>query len=386
MRKGKLIIAGAILFAFMMLPVLSFAADVGDLSQQKIGNITVMASKPHINSYIFYDNAAPAANLTNTAIDVKNVTYGFGMHISNQLGIAELTVLNIYMWYDFGDDLNAYGANPGAYWNFLLQYDFATQTVSVMEGEVYLESVDPEIEANVLAGSLDLDILFHMTGFTRWAPGDGTNDLPPAGSSKDTTAFNDADSWNFHLELFDAYGNSDNRYDEFYTYKYSKVTLYNQDISGGGAPGQPDVSLGANNLWFQTNAPHKFQIQMNDDALLGGVGPELIPATDFSLSGYDLAAESFFGGIGAGNEILILGDAGNYRIQADPLYGNLSAVAGDTWDARTANYIDYGPLFWEVDIPGGISEGQYDTDYTLDIVTGATPVPGPEVAYGTPLP
>jgi hypothetical protein len=254
---GITIISSLVVNIFLMSPLMMIGrADPGDIPHiwhnTTTLNVTVLHLEPRILWYDFqYNQGGTWVTKLNTQSDVNNTAeYRFIINISSDQGWDDIDFVNIYTWYDQGNEISTYNQTQGGNWNFYLQYENTTGTAiwrmlwphagEFIQG-TYSDRVghDPYGSAG-FTECHNLSFSFIPSYQVRYAPGDGLWD-----NTYNTT--NDVESWNFRMEITDSGEDAPGPItiwinDEFGIYSYSEI------VSAGwptiiGHPGENATAL-----------------------------------------------------------------------------------------------------------------------------------------------
>ncbi len=286
---------------------------------------------PVITAYDLVDSSG--VSKLNSQLDVGE-NYSFIVNITHSGGWDKVVSVRIKAWYDFGSETNTYNGTLGGNVNLLMEYVNATGTPQFIlrwptAGEVVLGSCT---ETYLSTTSRTLNFTFKPMYQFRHAPGDASWDSAPG--------FNDANSWNFNINVTDSGGWYDSVDDEFGVYRYTYVYA-ETNPEGTGSPGDT-VPMSSSTLHYRTNDAFRLNVSISD--LTSGLGT--ITADNVWVMGGNIAAFSQFGGAGITNAQWIYGSSSNY--EAAPLNGVEQSITID----------------WQVYIPPGTLGG---TTYTAPV-------------------
>jgi hypothetical protein len=191
-------------------------------------NVTNLEIRPRLNWYDFqYHQGSSWVSKRDAEIDVNNsAVYRFIFNISSDQGWADIDYINLTAWYDQGSESTTYNDTLGGNFNIAFQYVNTTGTAVWRllwpHGGEITASDYRDIVSNDPYGSPgftechNISFWFTPSYQIRYAPGDGAWD-----TTGNTT--NDADSWNFFVNITDAEGNYQTVMDEFGVYSYTEI-------------------------------------------------------------------------------------------------------------------------------------------------------------------
>ncbi|HEQ78806.1 MAG TPA: hypothetical protein ENN76_00910 [Euryarchaeota archaeon] len=208
-------------------------------------------------------------------------------------------------------------------------------------------------------------IRFHFTigHFLRWADGCAGGLNPPDMDKHydPDMAFNDKNSWNFQITVTDSASNTNSTYDEFGVFKYQEMSASFSNPSLDAMPGSMQEQMETHHhdnvtvVSVRINAPFRLAVNITDL-----VGPEIMSAQNVYLEGGALSPVQNFPGPGYANRLYYQGSSASYvYLKSEP-------------DGGLFN----NQLTWYMDVPGGISEGQYKGYITYLSETSSNPVDG----------
>ncbi len=344
------------------------------------------AVNPHINHLEFEDRNM--ANRTNEQVDVGDYYYFF-VNGSYANGWDKVAV-DIYAWYDEGNESTTYNQTSGSNINLHLHYEPNStdpynnsgtwkllwpdsSNPSITLGDCIQTVVDnPDAGTKGQNDGKDYYLLWANITFgrqVRYAPGDGnwTNSSDRTDSSQ---SFNDVKSWNFNITIRDrSNGNSTTKYDEFGIYSYTEISAENSP-SGTGAPGsvlylQPDshVAIRSNRYYF---------VKVGIDDLKNATGARTITSDHVEVRNPDANNDTTISDICAwtafpagGGELYVwgrgTGTSGN--LVAPTNYGTCSR--GNDYGYDTS--IIYTRIEWKLTIPPNTLEDTYISTITYEI-------------------
>ena len=287
---------------------------VNDWDNSTTLNVTVLQYEPRINWFDFqYNNTGTWQSVIDQQIDVDNSReYRFIVNISSDQGWAEIEYINITAWMDLGDDSETDYANhnatyPGGNTHLFLQYENMTGTINwsmkwpddeatlVEEDCTETRETDPD-GSPTNTECYNVTLAFIPGYQFRYAPGDG-------GGWDTTEGFNDANSWNFNISVYDSNGNysyfnpiTNDSIGEFGVYSYSDITSVGWPTISG-MPGE--VQIATSNITVELRSNNNFSLSVELDELDHTANPsEHIQNTTVSLRGGNLTTITAFPGNG----------------------------------------------------------------------------------------
>mgnify|MGYP001598885600 CR=1 FL=1 len=305
-RKSRAVLIGIsimislVVNIFFIGPIVMIgSADPGDIPNfwhnSTTLNVTVLHLEPRILWYDFqYNQSGTWVSRLNTQNDVNDsAEYRFIVNISSDQGWDDIQYVNIYTWYDHGNDGSTYNQTLGGNWNLYLQYENTTGTAvwrmhwphggEFTEG-TYLDRIGYDPYGS--AGNTEchnLSFSFIPSYQVRYAPGDGVWDT----TSNTTT---DAESWNFLVEVTDSGEDAPGPItiwivDEFGIYSYSEI------VSAGWPTiiGQPGENATANsNITIITRSNGNYSLTTDVETLVHRKFPATISRERIWVRGGDL--------------------------------------------------------------------------------------------------
>ncbi len=327
------------------------AVDVGSDSDNST-NITciVQTGIPKIN---YYDLRDATSSVMNAMIDV-NQTYYFVINVTQESGWADLDYINITAWYDGGTESGTYGYGSGApNTQFFIRYENTTGTATVTIQYPTTGEIDSVSFTETVIDSTthNITIAFRPRDQIRYAPGDGSWDT--------TEGWNDANTWNFRMNVSNSGGGYNNSArNEFGVYRFTNITA-SGDPQGSGVPGQLVYLTSTNTVVkFKTNYNFRMNVSLDTDLLNTALGTS-IAATNVEVNATNLNPATMtptlttwtaFTGTGINNPVWIFGDA-------TPSYHN-------AFDSGIQESLE---TQWRVQIPIGTPAGTYTAAVTYII-------------------
>ncbi len=241
--------------------------------------ITARAIEPNLNYIDFLDSTLQPR--MNQQVDVGG-TYTFFINGSYTRGWNYIGGIDIFAWYDNGNDLSNYNDTQGANLNFRLHFypdpvdpfnnSGTWELLWPVNGEVTLAGWYQTVEDGPsgtpgVNDANDYYLLRVNVTFgpqVRYAPGDGTWDISTNQSDR-LVSLNDAYSWNFNITMYDIDDPTvrQTRYDEFGIYIYTEISVQNNP-SGMGAPGTTIELLPSSHIGIRTNREYLVIVNITD--------------------------------------------------------------------------------------------------------------------------
>lgn len=360
---GIIIISSLVINFFLISPIIMIGrADPGNIPSiwhnSTTLNVTVLHFEPRILWYDFqYNQSGTWISRLNTQSDVNNsAEYRFVVNISSDQGWDDIEYVDIYAWYDQGDDTSDYNDTEGGNWNLNLQYENTTGTpvwrMLWPHGGEFIQRTYVDIIGFDPYGSPgrtechNLSFSFIPSYQVRYAPGDGVWDT----TSNTTT---DTKSWNFRIEITDSGEDTTGpimiwTIDEFGIYSYSEI------VSAGWPTiiGHPGENATANsNISLVSRSNGNYSLTTDVTTLVH----RTLPAATISreriwVRGGDLNIFDNF--TAAPNEIYFYGALGTYHL----------AQANGT--SLTTSDVQY-----KCDIPFGQIAGDYVAPIRYHLMT-----------------
>jgi hypothetical protein len=344
--------------------------------------IQVDTALPHISYLDLYPATDPSMHYLNHQVDVDAGTgatqYTLSVCVWDSLGIDRVTAMNIWMWYDMG----LTGADAPAVFD---DAALANQRIrfAANNGAAPTMPFPATGETSFIGGTWEesgvyawVNVTFSPQQQVRWADstggvwnqGSGTDyrfdgDVSGTWNAEDQSdnagfaPLDEALTWDIKVQIQDdaAVTNYARAYDEFGLYKYTYLGSENipngGSVYGSGAPSTLATLAPSNvDVTFCANCPYSLGVTLHSD-LAGVAGPDVIPSTDISLQGGDLALTAF--GAAPSTRILIGG-------------GPLQQPLGSGITTTTSSYdgnADSDAVFWWCDIPA-VAEDQYIAQIT----------------------
>ncbi len=337
---------------------------------------------PHLNAIDFRDSAGNSK--LNQQVDVGS-TYYFFINASYSQGWGNVE-LDIYGWYDYGDDTSNYNDTLGANLNFHLHYvpdstdpvnNAGTWTVVwPIFGEIsYVNSQqtvadDPAGSNPGIADDQDYFHLYVNISFAeqvRWAPGDGVSWDAAADQTDRVSALNDINSWNFNVSVYDT-GNTNakqTRYDEFGIFSYTEVSA-SQNPSGAGPPGTRITLSSDSEVVIRTNRFYYVTVNVTD--LKNGTGATTISRANIEVQNShvdngtaptDIMTWTAFTSPGP---LWLWGQSAGPTYMGESYDGTYSAGYQYGYDSTT-----YTPVSWRVNVPPTTPEDHFTATITYEI-------------------
>ncbi len=357
--------------------------------------VSVETDRPSLFDIQFYKTSdGTKASRLNTQINVED-TYTFYTEVNYSSGGSDMlfdginnTAMDIIAWYDDGG-VNEFtipaedaehrnrmfnvtwyeGDGGGSPQNAIMKYPIASPGTN--EFQVMGFNSGPAggdhwwIEIEVYIGSQ-----------ANAADGIGFGNGVSGNESDAIQSFNDADSWNFMINMHDIGSPtaSDIRYEEFGLFRFTNITV-SGNPGGSAPPGTTDHALsGGSLITYSTNVDHFVNVSIPDMLRDGGGGSIL--ATNVNVSTSSVLANNSNSQIDSS-----WGPAGRSFSGANmPLgvWGNASQVDKDI-DAPKNGTTAHGPwgsdfnghgatvVLWYVSVPAATIEGVYRAKVTFTI-------------------
>ena len=363
--------------------------------------VTVNAAFPNMFDVNFTKASAPLVSRVNTDVDVESI-YTFYCEVNYTVGIDNQifddninnTGIDFVAWYDEGgasefspvteDDIHRTrgfnvtwfeGDGGAVVENAIMTYP--TPSPGVDEFQL----IDFESGGPINGDHYWISIDVYFGPQMRAAGGDGT--WNPSGDEMDSAqSFNDADSWNFMIEVYDLTFSSasDKGFEEFGVNKFTNVTVAGNP-TGNAPPGSSAVELtGETAITYAANLPYYVNVSVED--LLSGGNTITADNLGVTISG---TSTSYLLATNATSEIHAAqyGWGVNFTAADDPLsvWGNITAGgfmpapqngtfqhsswASDYW--VLTNYYDSTKVLWYVAVPGATPEGVYTATITVTV-------------------
>ncbi len=351
--------------------------QVADTSTQ----IEVNTIYPHLHAIDFRNSAG--TSVLNSQVDVGSSNdYYFYINASYKQGWQNVE-LDIYGWYDNGSEANGYNSTQGANLNFHLHYTPSsdpvnnqgtwtlvypkTSEITLVDYQEYIDD-DPN---GVSPGTEDTQDYFHLyvnisfANQVRYAPGDGNWDAS-SNQSNAGDSFNDINSWNFNVTVYDSANKNANQamYDEFGIYAYTAISSASNP-SGSGPPGSNITLSPDSEVAVQSNLQYYVTVNVTD---LTSASGNTIPRSniyvrnshvDNSSAPTDIENFTAFSGNGA---LWIWGNSSG-PVYMDPMAnGTYSAGLHYGYDTGT-----YTPITWKVWVPPVTPEDHFTATITYSI-------------------
>ena len=346
---------------------------------------------PHINQLDIRDSLGQSR--LNKQSDVGS-TYTFFMNCSYDQGWADVGGLDIYAWYDFGnDDINVrnYNDTEGKNYNFHLHFSpdtfdpvnnpgtwelkWPNGTDEVTLIDWYQKTEDRSGFFGSMPGAADGWDYFHLfvnISFGAqlvFAPGQG---WAPAGNQSDpNSAFNDLGSWNLNITIFDRTTTSirESKYDEFGIYAYTEISVHNNP-GGQGFPGSLVELSPPTVIGVRSNIPYYVKVNISD--MVGTRNPAHIidrgnvevrnSHSDVNATNSDISVWTSF--TSGGTDALYVWGNGSSMYQ-------MPNLANGTWSAGLQEgYSDVDvstSVFWRIFIPPSTPDDHYRATVVIEI-------------------
>ncbi len=298
-------------------------ADPGNIPQiwhnSTTLNVTVLHLEPRILWYDFqYNQGGTWISRMNTQSDVNNsAEYRFIVNISSDQGWDDIEYVDIFAWYDQGNDSSDYNETDGGNWNLYLQYQNTTGTpvwrMLWPHGGEFIQGTYNDRVGFDPYGSPgrtechNLSFSFIPSYQVRYAPGDGAWD-----TTRNTTT--DTKSWNFRIEITDSGEDTTGPImiwsaDEFGIYSYSEI------VSAGWPTiiGHPGENATANsNISLVSRSNGNYSLTTDVDTLVHRTFPAAtISRERIWVRGGDL---NIFNNFTAPGGIYFYGSLGTYHL------------------------------------------------------------------------
>ncbi|MCK4758148.1 MAG: hypothetical protein KAS67_06840 [Thermoplasmata archaeon] len=362
--------------------------------------LTVNAAFPHMFAIDMWDmNDGGQVSTLNTPVQVVGDTYTFYTEVNYTIGgvdqffdgINNNTFLNLTAWFDDG----AVSLTPPASDDVHRTRKFVARVYEEVGGPAGVtgEIIYPDSTTN--------EFVFHSVGCsgpfgvdtryafwinvtfgpqTRAADGTGFGGGPSGDIHDDISSFNDLNSWNFAMTVYDNdfSGASNTTYEEFGINMATNITAAGMP-SVNAPPGSVSRLLAPNSfITYSANTPYYVNVSIED--LTSGGNTIFATYVNASLVGaypagfnYDPYTElnaswGVFGRAfgGAGQERMVWGNdsiaAPNHLL---PEPNNGTSAHGPIY----SNFDGYGAteLNWWVNVPAGTNEGIYQSTITFKI-------------------
>ncbi len=349
---------------------------------------------PHINSMDILDDSGNSR--LNKQSDVGS-TYTFFMNCSYDSGWTKVGGLDIYAWYDFGsENITAHGYNTTKGKNFNFHLHFTPDSSDPVNNEGvwklmwpngtdelvlvnwYQKTEDRKGFAGSGPGSDEFDYFLLYVNVTFgeqmvYAPGQGWS---PAGNQLDPSqAFNDINSWNFNITIYDKDKPDtakETKYDEFGIYAYTEITVKNNP-SGQGFPSavvdlSPPTVIGV-----RANLPYYVKLNISD---LVGVrnSSHKITRENVDVKNEHPDANSTNSEISTWRPFSAAGN-GPFSVWGNQSSGgagqSMPNLPDGTWSAGMEfGYSDSDvstPVYWRIHIPPSTPDDQYQSTVVVEI-------------------
>jgi hypothetical protein len=353
-----------------------------------LGPIQVDVAVPHVDFMDLYPTGSPGDDKLNSQIDVDigdgGTTYTLEVGVYDSLGVARMTEIEVWMWFDAGatgvDLPTSLGAGFDAAGTENTRMHFRITRAGPTITQIF-PAPGPTAETNFVNGwwsdinataaTVTLDFQPHQQ--VRWAPGpftpgfpgnpryDPDMDGPEPGEQSTVSALNDGLTWDIKARVADdaTTTNYASAYDEFGIYRYTYLGVAGIPnggaVYGSGAPGTNNVvmSVSGANVTYSANCPYGLSVQLMSD--LNGISyAGMITAAAISIQGGAIAVPTVF--LATGSTQTLIGPA-----QAPLNAGRTTTTS--SWDGNAATW---EPVRWWVDIPG-VLEDQYVSQVTWAI-------------------
>ncbi len=215
-----------------------------------------------------------------------------------------------------------------------------------------------------------------MNKQTMAAAGDGAWNTPVTGDEYDPNIMlDDANSWNFRLEVYDAgFPTATNyTYGEFGVFMYTNITVAD-DPSANAPPGTNGIALFPySNITYSANTPYYVNISIPD--LSDGVNS--IPCTNVSLQHVNITGQAN----DTNTEIFNITAIPGIDVEVG-VWGNNSATTmlpapsngttangpmGSDFNMYGSGLLQATQVAWFIDVPAGTQEGLYEAIITVTI-------------------
>jgi len=333
--------------------------------------VRVNSAFPHIFSIDMWDQASALGTLNgpsllNAEVDVGNV-YTFELEANYSIATANHwydTEIELTAWYDEG----ILGTNSGP------EGSFATVDNRTRQFRMYYNPLNdtawmtypvaPELEfsiapldwycyptpATVDHYSVYLNVSFGLQ--TRAADGSLWGVGPAGDIFQPNLAFNDLFSWDFNYTVYDVNFTSalESAYDEFGVKEAVAISAIGNP-TGNAPPGSSDVPLGPQSIiTYSANTPYWVNVSI-PNLLLGGVGPQNIPAADIAIRNDHINASY-----------------SNSDIGQTPLAGRHFTGPGAEWSVWGNRSLP--TTYMSAPLNGTIAGGEWGSDYSALTVPG----------------
>lgn len=357
--------------------------------------LTVNAAFPHMWAVEMWEQSDVVETSTlDTQVDVDN-TYTFYTIVNYTIGGvdqlfdgANNTLVNLTAWYDDGAELIAPPAEDDVHRTRMFTaslYENTALTAAGATAAIYYPTGSPGTDEVTLAnfsciGPIGADFRYEvwinvtLGKQMRAAAGVGT----PTGDNTTTLGtFNDADSWNFQMQIHDIqYPEAKNTtYGEFGLYRFTNITVANNP-SANALPGTVSTALlPGSQVTYSSNTPYYVNVSIPD--LLSGGNSIVATEVNISLAGAYPAGFNYnpyteinaswgtFGRpmAGAGLE---RGVWGNWT--ATPMLSALDngTISHGPWGSDF-NAFGNTQVNWWVNVPAATPEGIYTATITFKI-------------------
>ncbi|MFH0815941.1 MAG: hypothetical protein V1934_03890 [Methanobacteriota archaeon] len=342
--------------------------------------IQVDTGVPHVDYLDLYPTGTGlGSSVLNSQVDVdigdSSTIYTLEIRIFDNLGVARMTNLEAWLWYDEGNtatDVGPLFSVPGSE-NKRMRFNITSGNVVTQE----YPAPGPVEETSLISGNwqvMDATSAIVVLNFSshqqvRWAasaggfvegPGTRYGGMVSEGQST-INALNAANTWDIKVNVTDdaPTTNYASAYDEFGFYKYTYLSTSGIPnggaVYGSGAPGTPNVvmSISGENVTFAANCPYTLNAQLMGN-LIGVAFAGTINANQISIQGGAIGARTAFA-LGGGTQTLI-------GAAQQPL-DSLRTTTTSSWDGNSATW---EPVRWWVNIPG-VVEDRYVSQVTWSL-------------------
>ncbi len=344
--------------------------------------ITARAVVPNLNYIDFLDSTLQPR--VNQQVDVGS-TYTFFINGSYGRGWDFVGGIDIYAWYDNGNDSTNYNDTQGANLNFRLHfYPDATDPFNnsgtwellwPVNSEVTLEGWYQTVEDGPSGTPgvndpndyylLRVNVTFGPQ--IRYAPGDGTWDVSTNQSDR-LVSLNDPYSWNFNITIYDADDPTvrQTKYDEFGIYIYTEISVQNNP-SGMGAPGTTIELLPSSHIGIRTNIEYLVVVNITD--LKNATGGRSISRSNVEVRNPTANNDTFASYIWDWTPfsdpapLYVWGNNSSGTVM--PPLANGTCTAGYFYGYDAA--IIYTTVEWRLTIPPNTPEDEYRSTITYEI-------------------
>ena len=358
------------------------------ISYQTYNTNTVVTAdnvKPHLNEVNMTDGYGNC--VLNHQLDV-NKKYTFFINASYEKGWDHIGGMDIYAWYDFGNESTQYNNTCGGNLNFHLHYtpdqgdNYLNGTWSLKwprTGEISLIDWYTTYKSNGGGGgggpaSTDYFLLYVNISLgpqARYANGSNSfpqNPGPTQDQSDPSQAFDDPYSWNFNVTLYDKdnSSNKDVKYDEFGVYAYTEI-IASGNPTGVGSPGSYIYLSPDSHLVVRANRNYSVKVSIDD--LVDSEGTHIIGRGNVSVFNPDANDDYSISDIyerksfpANGDALYVWGISGGPPMHAlnD---GTCSVGMNPGYNPDT----DYTTIQWEIRIPPATPEGTYTSVISFEI-------------------